>query len=74
MMLRLKETQLSVNVHEIIPPIVYVHMTKYPTNYWWLEDVNTFYKPNETLSRSGWVMTDRYSTKDAEKDIFDYDS
>lgn len=139
----LKETQLSVNVRDIVPPAGFVRMAKYPANYWWLADVNTCYKPNETLEteqggfanqktglyqldgvdvwiynqskqgfmyyyfksdeekdkleklmnqkkqnkiakitnpvyrycpRSGWVLTDRYSTKDAENDIFGYDS
>lgn len=139
----LKETQVSVCIKDIVPPVGFVRMMKCSSNYWRLEDLNTFYKPNETLEtedgnfancktglyqfdgvdvwiynqskqgnmylyfksdedkvllekiveekkqskiakitnpvyrwcpRSGWVMTDRYSTKDAENDIFGYDS
>ncbi len=139
----LKETQVSVNVRDIVPPSGFVRMMKCPSNYWFLSDLQAFYNPDETLEsedgdflnsktglytfdgidvwiynqskqgnmylyfrsddekhklekiiqekksskvatitnpvyrwcqRSGWVITDKYSTKDAENDIFGYDT
>ncbi len=138
-----KQSQVSICVRDIVPPDGFVRMMKCPSNYWFLADLNTYYKPKETLEnddgdflnactglynfdgvdvwiynqskqgnmylyfksdeektrlediikekkssqiakivnpvyrwcpRNGWVMTDRYSTKDAENDIFGYDS